>query len=340
LSWQKEVTMFAKAMVASKLLVLVWSLLLATTLVEMGAAEKFKKGIDNAKNRMVVVAGLDGAGHELLTALFKACVDATKDSKDFACHFDAKMQKLLFEKNRQNNGATQMTGLFFAHSHVSKFTTAAGMKMAGLASGQKDDGQEESFKGSFLHVVGLSLEPNAGTMTYPMGEKDDRSVFHPDMRILAQLADENGMDLRILVLLRDAQDTMHASLAESTFGFQNIQKPSEEPRNLVNNADVLYSQLSNIDQKFYKCVDYEQLATQDPVAIKELLEYVHPALVDDSLEKPMLAAMAAEVPKSRKMASDNKREPKDANERVMDAYFDMQLTSRQTLIKRLCSATD
>jgi hypothetical protein len=316
----------------------VWSLLLATTLVELGAAEKLKKGIDHAKDRMVVVAGLDGAGHELLTALFKACVSATKDSKDFACQFDANMQKIFFEKNKKD-GKTEMAGLFLAHNKVSKFRTAAGMKMAELASGQRDDGQEESFKGSILHVVGLSLEPGAGTMTYPMGEKD-RAAFHPDMWMLAQLAEENGMDLRILVLLRDAQDTMDASLAESTFAYENMPKPPEEPRNLVNNADVLYSQLDKIDKKFYTCVDYEKLAAQDPVAIQDLLEYVHPALMDDSLEKPMLAAMAAEVPKSRKMASDNKREPKDANERVTDAYFDVQLTLRQTLIKRLCSATD
>jgi hypothetical protein len=68
-------------------------------------------------------------------------------------------------------------------------------------------------------------------------------------------------------------------------------KEEEEPKILIDNAAVLYTQLSLLDRRFFFCLDYEQLAEIKSTALqRELALFLHEINMPKILNK-MIAAI-------------------------------------------------
>lgn len=93
-------------------------------------------------------------------------------------------------------------------------------------------------------------------LSYPNMGGASKELQHPSLVTLAKLAEKAGLDLRILVLTRDARDLL-ASTTEHR-GFGEVNKQAEQ---LADNAAVLSSQLRLIDGGFVACMHLEQLGT-------------------------------------------------------------------------------
>ena len=94
-------------------------------------------------------------------------------------------------------------------------------------------------------------------LSYPNMGGQSKELQHPNLVTLAKLAEKAGLDLRILVLTRDARDLL-ASTTEHR-GFGGVNKQAEQ---LADNAAVLSSQLRLIDRSFVECMHLEQLGTK------------------------------------------------------------------------------
>ena len=100
-------------------------------------------------------------------------------------------------------------------------------------------------------------------MSYPNFGGNDKSIHHPDVRFIAKIAEQAGVDLRILVLQRHAKQILVSTTIHRHFG-----KLNHQAHVLADNAMVLHGQLSALDGSFFECVRTKSLgrARWDEVA--------------------------------------------------------------------------
>merc|ERR1712113_359585 len=90
-----------------------------------------------------------------------------------------------------------------------------------------------------------------GEMSYPnFIHGPERSLRKPDLHLLASLCEEAGIDLRILVLNRQAEQIFHSTITNRQFS-----RAMKQTSMLLDNAFSLYGQLAIIDKAFVKCVN-------------------------------------------------------------------------------------
>jgi hypothetical protein len=146
-------------------------------------------------------------------------------------------------------------------------------------------------------------------MSYPNGPAVHKSLDRPDMYVLASLAEGAGLDLRVVVLLRDAPAVLSSTVDKRHFG------PLEAPA-LVANAESMYAQLSLLDAAFYRCVRYEQLAERGLTCQQKRARNISQTSGKASVETSNTVRGAA---------------------RVTRQYQKQQLQSRLDLISGLCT---
>ena len=88
------------------------------------------------------------------------------------------------------------------------------------------------------------------TANYP---GPDKALHIPDVRLLAKLAEQAGLDLRILVLVRKADEILRSTVYHRNFGTE-----SRQASILGLAAATLTSQLQLIDPRFFVCVNMSQ----------------------------------------------------------------------------------
>lgn len=104
-------------------------------------------------------------------------------------------------------------------------------------------------------------------------ENGNRSHSLPDVNILSRLAESVGLDFRIVIVLRDAEELLLSA----------ARKGRTDPMALVDSAEALYSQLSLLDRRFFHCIHYNNYTKMNRNERFELKAFVHPHIELDRL---------------------------------------------------------
>lgn len=89
-------------------------------------------------------------------------------------------------------------------------------------------------------------------MSYPNFGGNNKAIRHPDVHLLARLAEQAGVDLRVVVIIRDP-----ASILVSTTINRNFNPFHIQLRVLADNQAILLQQLREIDRRFWVCHDFD-----------------------------------------------------------------------------------
>jgi hypothetical protein len=219
------------------------------------------------KTRVVFFAGLEGTGHHAIQEALKACP---------VCNPSGVLSEDLF--NRLNNEASH--GLFggadvpihYKHLEI-VYNHFVGIQLS--TAGLKVE------KGT-LHIIGLEMGVKSGMISYP--NYDDiitKPIDHPDLIPLAAAAEAANIDLRIVILIRNAYDTLYSALSRN-FG------ENYETAILIDNASLLNNQISMLDPRYFICIEYEKWKEYSASQLKAMGEFLHPRLD----EKTMIAMVS------------------------------------------------
>ena len=125
------------------------------------------------------------------------------------------------------------------------------------------------------------------------------------------------------------------SVTQRDFG-----REEEEPKILIDNAAVLYTQLTLLDRRFFFCLDYEQLAEiQSTDLQRELAMFLHEVNMPKILNK-MISALRPSSTKpvfptfilNDSVAIRNS----SSKHNTTQEYLSFQLQARLALIDQLC----
>lgn len=143
------------------------------------------KTVFSDKMRVVYLAGLEGVGHHYMQTAFEG---------------GSKVQKA----GADNFGwQASMSGTV---SHYAESRSQAREQMQGFA--QEEQGLQEGQ----ARVVSLGSH-----LSYPYNGGPDKVFQYVDLRMLADLAEEEGLDLRIVYLRRSAHDMVVADTVHREF---------------------------------------------------------------------------------------------------------------------------
>lgn len=189
------------------------------------------------QTRVVFVAGLEGTGHHAWASIFTACAE---------CSFATGLARALFRGFRTK----QYHGLFAPDTAQQTANDEAAVRV--------EFRRLVRLGGIRLHVLHPDpSDPHAygdtGELSYPCGDGPERAHHHPDLIKLATIAEDAGVDLRVLVLLRDAASVLDSTAVRRHFA----PTPFLQSVMLVDNAFSLHGQLTSIDPRFFACVRYD-----------------------------------------------------------------------------------
>jgi hypothetical protein len=140
----------------------------------------------------------------------------------------------------------------------------------------------------------LFLNRNGHTTSFPYdGGGNKRALHHPDLTLLASLAEEASVDLRIAVILSSVADILNSNDAQRAIHRQNISHLGSleaEAAVMADNAYILGMQLTGISHDFFHCVDLEALdawTTAEGAAAgwSTFADFLHPAFDKKKMPK-------------------------------------------------------
>ena len=157
-----------------------------------------KKTVD-APARFLFIAGLEGSGHHSLSNMFAMCV-----RRRVLCRHDRELGQLL------HGNRSHPTGIFVygrqAAADIAALRKRFFARLQHLRDAPRDRGAP------VLYLLNVNADgatiPDAGMMSYPNFGPPDKVLHHPDMQTLATMAEAAGADLRVLVVLRGARETL------------------------------------------------------------------------------------------------------------------------------------
>merc|ERR1712190_303359 len=125
-----------------------------------------------------------------------------------ACHVPQKLQRMLY-----NN---KSYGLF--NSWTSTEKQWYDLRQAAIQQLREEKHQWEGKGGTLLVLNVAEYVGLVGEMSYPNYiHGPERSLRKPDVHLLASLCEEAGIDLRILVLNRQANQIYHSTITNRKF---------------------------------------------------------------------------------------------------------------------------
>ena len=196
-------------------------------------------------------AGLEGTGHHAWRSIFLKCPSdanypASKGqlpasaTTPFNCIFADDITEILYR------GFDGTGGLFNPGSAKQLLDKKNELRTAFEEMQRKYEGAPEGT------VVLLNLHETSkgsGFMSYPNYRGVDKPIHHPHLQLLALVAEEARVDLRVLVLQRDARAIYRSNTVNRHFG----DAPVHEGLILAANAMSLHGQLELIDGAFFSC---------------------------------------------------------------------------------------
>jgi hypothetical protein len=266
-----------------------------------------KKTIFSGNSRLFFAAGLEGTGHQAFSTML---THAPCDVCACACNLSLSVMNGIDGNGLfWTNDNRDIRDKLFVTVHFMKQLVVSATH-AGGSVGQ-------------LHILGLDCVREAGMLSYPNYGHERFKVFdHPDLTVLASIAEHVQLDLRILVLLRGATDILISTVDRRKFSGGN---PVMQAKVLIVNAAVLYAQLQSIDRQFYSCVNYEDLSDIDGSEERSLKLQV---FLHSELTLETLRAMFSPV-----VYHDHFGNVTSSS----DAHYESLLSAKMVLFKGLCA---
>ena len=123
-----------------------------------------------------------------------------------------------------------------------------------------------------LYLVGLCFVKRSAMLSYPNYNGINKALDHPDISVLAALAELAGVDFRVLVLQREASEVLASTARRGIGGL-------EEPKILLDNAAALHAQLQLLDHRFFQCLHYQDMGNLTATQQSQLADFLHPTLI-------------------------------------------------------------
>lgn len=262
----------------------------------------------NENLRLLFVAGIEGTGHHAISSMLKECVKkdphSCKNARDLS--FD-----LFTHVTKDDN-----YGLFASEhgADVDKDLVKVRQELKTISSSSE----------TALYFLGLCDDATAGMLSYPNFSGENKALNHPDVVLLTKMSEEVNIDFRIIVLLRDAVSILKSVFSSKKNYLGGIKGP--EPRILIDNTAVLYSQLTLIDSKFFQCMNYDdfiKLRRGDNELKEKLVNFVHPVVLKDKIDD-----MSHGI---------HMRDSNEYNETEVFSFYATNLQLRLDLIQELCN---
>lgn len=171
-----------------------------------------------------------------------------------------------------------------------------------------------------IYIVGLESAAYAGMMSYPNYNGKNKPLDHPDIFVMAALAELAGLDLRVLILQRSAKEILASNDHRNIGG-------AVEPHIMVDNAAALYSQMLLMDHSFYHCMQFRELGALTPQQKESLATFIHPTLVPPIIDQMLSAVHYSENSVHKQM---------NITEESSLHYHEWLLERRLHLIDSLC----
>lgn len=183
--------------------------------------------------RFIFFAGLESSGHSFWRDILAEFPNRIKQVKE--------LSHLLYAVNKQSG--------LFSVMDVQKAKSSVEEVIAALRAADRD------FPGITIALNTISEgagEGGWGMMSYPNHGGADKAIQKPDLRLLVEVANMADVDLRIILLMRDAVDIVNSVWKRKFY-------PSEMQavRILELQQASLSSELSLIDPAFVACWQYE-----------------------------------------------------------------------------------
>lgn len=177
-----------------------------------------------------------------------------------------------------------------------------------------------------------------GMLSYPNGPSPHKTLDRPDLFALAALAETAQLDIRFIVLIRNAEASLRSTVDNRGFG-------SMQPQVLVASAEALCAQLSLVSSAFYRCVNYEDLVYKglNEGEKHRLVDFLHPHVIEhgSGLLDQMLSVVYKGGGSVREHTSVHRVNVSHVNMHrngsINRAYHVLQLQNRLDLIKEKCS---
>lgn len=190
-------------------------------------------------------AGLEGSGHHALGPFFNSSGQARPFSTVGRRKQDAVDVAFLDLTLFGENSTEEYNTIKIAQQRVKALFREWHNSFVGTGPGASNDST----------MVLLNTLAGERMMSYPTGNGPMKVLMTPDIRILAKLAEEAGVDLRVIVLSRGYGDIFRSTRIHRHFGSNDV----VQTKDLTVNAAMLASQVQLIDPAFVMCVRYNDL---------------------------------------------------------------------------------
>jgi len=212
-----------------------------------------KKDAVSSKVRFVFFAGLEGSGHHGVNSAYKECGVMCASAKAVA-------QELLA-------GGDQPHGAFVYGRQTDEQIRSH--RAAAIDAFRRVEAEHGSGPARLVFVncgAGLPAQNKSGEMSYPNYAGPNKVLHNPDVTVLARLAEDAGVDLRVVVLRRGAEDILRSTTMHRHFGSE-----AHEAAVLAESAAYLAAQLRMLDPAFVECVTIDALFRDGVRALDALL---------------------------------------------------------------------
>lgn len=274
---------------------------------------KLAKTTSDPRKRVLFVAGLEGSGHGMFSAMAEKCS---------LCSYDDNIRRLLF-----NFTKTDYNGLYGTDSYITHGSSVIEVyeRMREIATSSSNEG---------LILLNASEDDHTGQLSYPNFEGPLRNLHNPDVHALAAIAEAAGVDFRMLVLQRPAEEMF------KSFQRRWARKEGLTLMSMSNSAATLFAQLQQLDSSFYTCVPYQDFkASFSGEAGRKLGDFLHPSFYGKDGGKSWENMLG--VIKPRSPPSGNSEQQTEAGSKQSATairYHLHRLKGRLGMIEDLCKA--
>lgn len=168
-------------------------------IISSAGGGRIGKTIYHPQVRLLFVAGLEGTGHHAWKSMLDVCAARR------LCVVEEEMTRIMM---RFDPHTRTVHGLFGAADVDSNAAQVAALyrRMKEIAAAA-----EQAHAAPALHLLGLCFVKYSAMMSYPNYNGLHKSLDHPDISVMAAAAEAAGIDLRVLVLQRNAQEILRST---------------------------------------------------------------------------------------------------------------------------------
>mmetsp|Transcript_37497 Transcript_37497/g.47809 ORF Transcript_37497/g.47809 Transcript_37497/m.47809 type:complete len:303 (+) Transcript_37497:133-1041(+) len=196
--------------------------------------------------RIIFISGMLGSGHEQFVQMWESCEN---------CVVNLKLSHLVSQ-------------LFNEVTSIEKFAEIQKQVL------QKMIFLREKYEGQDISII-LNAAESTPSMSFPISLDEEDYPKHPDLIRLADLALKASLDLRLIVLMRDASHVIKELIGDEN----NNVKYGYTAREFVDLCEVQVMQLVDLDPNFYVCWDHED-PTNDS-SLKSIGKHINYRTIDE-----------------------------------------------------------